>query len=101
MLWVGTRNGLIRLNPDGSGHTTFTHDPDNKKSLSHNVVLSIYEDLEGRFWVGTGMLEPVGRTTGSFKSFLEGDPNGGRRCLRLQMPKTENSGGDSQRTGSV
>ena len=77
-LWVGTRNGLIRLNPGGSGYTTFTHDPENKKSLSNNVVLSIFEDQKGRLWVGTeDGLNLLDRTTGSFKSFLKGDPDGG------------------------
>jgi len=57
-LWVGTDGGLNRLIPgvkEGSPPTfiryqTDTNDP---KSLSHNKVMSIYEDQSGVLWIGT------------------------------------------------
>ncbi|MBG0784592.1 MAG: GAF domain-containing protein [Anaerolineaceae bacterium] len=84
VLWVGTRNGLSRLNPDGLGFSTFTHDPDDNKSISNNNVLSIYEDQTGRLWVGTeDGLNLLDRSTGAFRSFLKGDPEGGSEVYAI------------------
>ena len=84
-LWVGTRNGLSRLNPDGLSFTTLINDPEESQSLSNNAVLSIFEDQEGRFWIGTeDGLNLLNRTTGSFKSFLKGDPYGGSEVYGIE-----------------
>jgi len=50
-MWFGTRYGLNRF--DGYEFKTFTHNPDDSLSLSHNVITSICEDHEGHLWIGT------------------------------------------------
>lgn len=57
-LWVGTVGGLNKLVPNENeeAHPKFLHyknNPDNPNSLSHNAILSIYEDRSGGLWIGT------------------------------------------------
>ncbi len=59
-LWLGTYNGLVRLDPRTGTFTQFRHDPDDPHSLSDDFVWSLYEDPEGGetvprpyLWVGT------------------------------------------------
>lgn len=49
----------------------YQHDPDNAYSLSHDGVLSVYEDRSGDIWVGTwgGGLNRLRRNTGKFEHF--------------------------------
>ncbi|HZS55551.1 MAG TPA: two-component regulator propeller domain-containing protein [Bryobacteraceae bacterium] len=57
-LWIGTRAGLSTLQPGGAGkakdggETFKTYTTAN--GLKSNVVRTIYEDREGRLWIGTG-----------------------------------------------
>jgi signal transduction histidine kinase/ligand-binding sensor domain-containing protein/DNA-binding NarL/FixJ family response regulator len=52
-LWIGTDgNGVYILHAGDSKATAFTF-PDNKHPLSSNAVFSIYEDKDGRKWIGT------------------------------------------------
>ena len=44
-MWFGSENGLIRY--DGYKFKVFKHNPDDEKSLSSNIVISIYEDRSG------------------------------------------------------
>jgi signal transduction histidine kinase/ligand-binding sensor domain-containing protein len=72
VLWIGTMNGLNRLDLSGdslqqrrgrpagrpySGRqdrfTHFRHDPEDPRSLSDDVITSLYEDRSGVLWVGT------------------------------------------------
>src|SRR5262245_42060833 len=50
-MWIGTSAGLSRY--DGYHFTTYTHDPENPNSLSHNWVRDLYEDPDGMIWVAT------------------------------------------------
>ncbi len=57
-VWVGTYEGLYRVverssNPPDFRFQAFHHDPEEKKSLSHDAVESLYEDSRGRLWIGT------------------------------------------------
>ena len=57
VLWVGTNNGLFKVIKEG-GKKTFSvikhiNDPNNRNSISHNTVRSIYEDTKGDIWIGT------------------------------------------------
>lgn len=52
-LWIGTDgNGVFILHAGDSKATAFSF-PDNKHPLSSNTVFSIYEDKDGRKWIGT------------------------------------------------
>lgn len=56
-LWVGTDRGLNfcpnKNNKIDFNFTTFAHDPDNDKSLSHNNVFDLFEDSSHRIWICT------------------------------------------------
>ncbi len=112
VLWIGTFNGgldrLDRESAPGAGAGQFVHypnDPNDPHSLSHNTVLSIYQDREGVLWVGTagGGLNKLDRATGTFTRYREKDglpndyvygileqdlsPGGGERSLWLSTNK--------------
>lgn len=52
-LWIGTRNGLTRLEMDTQTFTTFLPDSQNPKSITDNEIRSIHVDHFKRVWVGT------------------------------------------------
>jgi ligand-binding sensor domain-containing protein len=52
MIWVGSQQGLGRLDPATGIFTHFFHEQ-NESSLSDNEVKAIFEDHEGMIWVGT------------------------------------------------
>ncbi len=59
-LWVGTHlSGLSRMDADAGGEgesgkfRRYENDPANPRSLSDDLVYSLYEDREGGIWVGT------------------------------------------------
>jgi ligand-binding sensor domain-containing protein/DNA-binding response OmpR family regulator len=52
-LWVGTQKGLNRYLPESNSFKRYQYDPKNKRSISNNVVRSIYEDKNGHIWIGT------------------------------------------------
>ena len=57
-VWVGTQNGLIRVDYDGTaggkeGYMIFEHDRNDPYSLIDNKIMSLAEDQKGNLWVGT------------------------------------------------
>jgi len=57
-LWIGTGGGLnkIVMSTSGGSSPTFIryqHNPKDPDSLSHNRVMSIFEDQSGVLWIGT------------------------------------------------
>ena len=56
-LWVGTRDGglAVMFEKDRltERFTRFPHNPDDPHSLSHPKVQCVYQDAQGRVWVGT------------------------------------------------
>ena len=52
-LMVGTKWGLIRLDPKTGQSVTYLQDPNVAGSLSHNVVWALLADNRGTFWIGT------------------------------------------------
>ncbi|MCG3206470.1 MAG: Sensor histidine kinase RcsC [Anaerolineae bacterium] len=53
ILWLGTNKGLNRFDPVTQTFTVYQHNPDDPRSLSHDVVVQLLEDRMGNFWVGT------------------------------------------------
>lgn len=57
-LWIGTRGGgLSKMSHDPGGNAFFEHysfDPENESSISADNVHTIFQDLSGTIWVGTG-----------------------------------------------
>ncbi|MBO1318703.1 two-component regulator propeller domain-containing protein [Acanthopleuribacter pedis] len=66
--WVGTGGGgLFRFDRDSGRATVYRHNPDDPRTLANDVVTGVYEDREGRLWVGTrGGLHLLDRKTGRF-----------------------------------
>jgi signal transduction histidine kinase/DNA-binding response OmpR family regulator/ligand-binding sensor domain-containing protein len=74
-MWVGTFSGGVCLfNIDANKFTHYKH-TSSPKSLSHNNVLSIFEDSDENLWVGTdgGGINKMNRKTGTFTHFKQGE----------------------------
>lgn len=50
-IWLASSRGLYRY--DGVGYKVFVFDPEDSTSLSNDKVKCLYEDRQGRLWVGT------------------------------------------------
>jgi signal transduction histidine kinase/ligand-binding sensor domain-containing protein len=83
VLWIGTVNGgLNKVEPIKSKEesnfriTHYQNDPRDPESISHNSIISIWEDRLGYLWLGTwgGGLNRLDRTTGKFTRYLH-DPD--------------------------
>ncbi|MCU0285991.1 MAG: ATP-binding protein [Acidobacteria bacterium] len=76
-MWFGTEDGLNKY--DGYNFTVIRQIPNNLNSLSHNYILSIYEDKMGITWIGTfhGGLNKFDAKTGKYTHYLrkQGEPN--------------------------
>ena len=51
--WIGTENGLSRINRKDNTIKIFTHNPDDPWSLAANAVFDIFRDSRGHLWIGT------------------------------------------------
>lgn len=52
-LWIGTEEGLSRLNRETDNFTTFLHHENNNHSLGANGIISIFKDSRENLWIGT------------------------------------------------
>jgi ligand-binding sensor domain-containing protein len=52
VLWIGTRNGLYRLDRDRTRFVRYRHDYDDPDSLSSDYISALFEDDEGGMWAG-------------------------------------------------
>jgi signal transduction histidine kinase/DNA-binding response OmpR family regulator/ligand-binding sensor domain-containing protein len=52
-LWIGTSNGLNKLNVRSGKVIKYFNDPNDKTSLLRNAVLKVFFDEEGQLWTGT------------------------------------------------
>jgi signal transduction histidine kinase/ligand-binding sensor domain-containing protein len=75
-LWIGTRDGLNRLNRPSGKITRFVNEPNNPHSLSHNHIWSLYADHTGALWIGTsgGGLNRFDHATEQFTRYVH-DPS--------------------------
>jgi ligand-binding sensor domain-containing protein/signal transduction histidine kinase len=73
MLWMGS-GGLRSLDPSTGTLQTWTHDPDDPRSLTDDGVSAILED-HGALWIGTfgGGLNRFDRNTGRFSAWTTKD----------------------------
>ena len=66
-LWVGTINGLIKINEKNGETDIFINEQNNPNSLSNNTVESVFVDKNENLWVGTfGGLDRYDKITNSF-----------------------------------
>jgi len=52
-VWIGTNNGLYVYNIPSDSFRVFYHAESDKKSLSHNIIKTLFQDTKGNVWVGT------------------------------------------------
>lgn len=53
-LWfANAKNGLVLVNKQGQGNTTYINNPSDPRSISNNNVYDLREDRKGNFWVST------------------------------------------------
>lgn len=72
VLWLGTSDGLWAYDRARSRYTQFKHDPNNSKSLSGDIVTSMFEDTTGVLWIATwgAGLNRFDRATKTFTRYL-------------------------------
>lgn len=51
IMWFGTADGLVKF--DGIYTNLYQNNPDDKSSLSHNIINAIVEDKDKNLWIGT------------------------------------------------
>ncbi|MCK4980551.1 MAG: histidine kinase, partial [Candidatus Delongbacteria bacterium] len=96
-LWIGTiGGGLNKFDSENEKFIHYENDPNNPKSLSHNIVISIYEDNSGTIWIGTygGGLNKFDKDKGSFLYYIN-DPDdptslSANRVLSIYEDRTGN-----------
>jgi ligand-binding sensor domain-containing protein len=66
-LWFGTDDGLNRF--DGYELKVYRNNPDDKGSISENIIWALWEDYSGNIWIGTktGGLNKYDPVTDKFK----------------------------------
>ncbi len=72
-LWVGTLEGLDKMDVDKNEFTHYQPFPEDSIKYKRNLVISILEDLDHNLWVATvneGGLHILDRKTGKFKHYL-------------------------------
>jgi len=52
-LWVGTQNGLCRLDFESGNFTQYQHHPGTELSIPHNSITALEVDKKGMLWAGT------------------------------------------------
>jgi len=71
VLWVGTYNGLNRLDKDKSQFHLYANNPSDPNSLSDNAVWDIAEGSGGSLWIATnGGLNRFDRKRNTFRRYL-------------------------------
>ncbi|MBK9289253.1 MAG: response regulator [Flavobacteriales bacterium] len=77
IFWLGTMQGLLRLDPATNGWTHHTNKPDDPRSLSADVIFCLLNDPKDAniLWVGTngGGLDRFDKRTGQFTRFSTAD----------------------------
>jgi signal transduction histidine kinase/ligand-binding sensor domain-containing protein len=70
-VWIGTSDGLDRLDPQTNQFTHYRHSENDPASLSDNYIRHIFEDSDHNIWLSTmkGGLNLFDRKTGTFTSF--------------------------------
>ncbi len=68
--WVGTNQGVHRMDVGTGTFTRYQHDPEDSTSLGNNTIKALYEDQSGVLWVGTNQgLNRMDPETGTFTRY--------------------------------
>jgi len=72
ILWIGTTNGLNKMDLATEKITWYKQDSTNPNSLSHNYVNTIFKNSADILWIGTkGGLNEMNLKDGSFRSYFQ------------------------------
>jgi ligand-binding sensor domain-containing protein len=52
-IWIGTRDGLLKMDENRVILNRYRHNPSNVRSLGNNQIQCLYQDRSGLIWVGT------------------------------------------------
>jgi len=77
-IWVGTVEGISKIEKNSIIIKHFKNQAENEKSLSNNHVYAVFQDSNGKMWFGTAEgLNMFDQKTGNFRTFTkkEGLPN--------------------------
>ncbi len=70
-LWIGTYNGLNRLDTSTNRFSHFRYSAERSDSLSNDLVIAIARDARGSLWVGTlNGLNRLDEKTGTFQRYF-------------------------------
>jgi len=53
LIWIGTKNGVDRFNPQQTRFSYYHHDPDIPTTLAQGSISSLDGDVNGNLWIGT------------------------------------------------
>ena len=91
--WIGTLDGLVKIDPETGLSNVYNYDPDNEFSLPDKTVRDILCDSQGRIWISTynGLsLYSDGRFTTYFR---ENEPDKNKQNICITMSIEEYSPG--------
>lgn len=85
ILWIGTENGLDRFEAQTGKFFHYRNQSNDPTSISHNVIVAIYEDKQNTLWIGTGSvyggkedeggLNRMDKKTGTFTRYQHDSKN--------------------------
>ncbi len=85
-IWVGTSNGLVRLNGSLEIEAEYHHIPGDPTSIGGVSVSSIVEDANDILWFSAGGLNRFEKKTGRVKVFKPDPENRVRLCMDDNVP---------------
>jgi len=76
ILWIGTNNGLNRLDKRTGTYTYYGHSDKDHGSISENTIRCVFRDSKGNIWAGTeGGLNKFLPQSGTFEKYTKGKNN--------------------------
>lgn len=92
--WIGTQNGLYRINPEKSLTEIFSEESTGNHHISGNLVYSVIEDRDGLIWIATlSGLDMYDPGTGKMKHYQKSN-NSNSLCDNFVIALCEDHHGD-------
>ncbi len=96
VLWIGTPDGVNKLDLNQKPFRLYTQLPSNKNTLSDKEITAIYEDSKGYVWLGTWNkgVNRLDRKTGIYDYYQFEDKNPNSICAGIIAGIVEDNQGD-------